>query len=127
MVNRSKQKGTRFESELVDYLRDRGFAGCERRALTGTQDRGDIAGIEGWTIEAKNVISASWADWIDQTEVERRNSGDEFGLLVVRRRMKPITQAYAVMRLDQMVDLMILTDQEVVPPGVPHTPGGQTI
>lgn len=109
MVNPSKIKGTKFESEVVNYLNMRGFD-VERRALTGTQDRGDISGIHKWVIECKNQNASNWAQWMDETERERRNDGAEFGLLIVRRRMKPITQAYAVLPLDQMVNA-IMSDE----------------
>jgi Holliday junction resolvase len=106
MVNRSKQKGTAWETEVVRYLRDRGFE-VERRALTGTQDRGDITGVPDFTVECKNAANQTWALWMDELERERRNDGAKYGLLVVRRRMKPVAQAYAMMRLDDMVGLMI--------------------
>lgn len=107
MTNRSKQKGTRWESEVADYLRHRGLHRVERRSLTGIQDRGDISGIDGWVIEAKNQNTSNWAAWMDETEQERRNAKADFGLLVVRRRLKPVTSAYAVLRLDHAVDLIL--------------------
>jgi hypothetical protein len=106
MVNKSKTKGTKFESEVCAYLRARGLE-VERRALTGTQDRGDIAGIPGWVIECKNQNTSNWAEWMDETERERRNARTDFGLLVVRRRLKIIEQAYAVLPLKQAVSIII--------------------
>jgi hypothetical protein len=105
-MNKSKMKGTRFESELCQYLNARGLP-CERRALTGTQDKGDIAGIPAWVIEAKNQNSSNWAEWMDETERERRNDHADFGLLIVRRRLKVIERAYAVLPLVQAVSLII--------------------
>lgn len=106
MTNKSKAKGTKFESEICGYLNARGVP-CERRALTGTQDQGDIAGIPGWVIEAKNQNSSNWAEWMDETEKERRNAGADFGLLVVRRRLKIIEKAYAVLPLEQAVSIIL--------------------
>jgi hypothetical protein len=102
--NPSKRKGTKFESEVVAYLQSRGFEACERRALTGTQDRGDIAGIQGWMLECKNHNSHDFAAWMD--EAEKQRNPDEFGLLVVRRRLKTIDKAYAVLPFGDMVSLM---------------------
>jgi hypothetical protein len=114
MTNPSKKKGTKYESELVAYLRyhlER--PDIERRALSGTQDRGDIAGLESWTIEAKNHNAQNFAGWLDETQREQRNAGTEYGLLVVRRRMKPVGQSFAVMTLDQLIDIIIdLEDKE---------------
>ncbi len=114
MTNPSKRKGTAFESELLGYLQARGMrdlrgpdpAQLHRRVLTGNLDRGDIGGWTGWTMEAKNTNSANWAIWSDEAEKERKNDGADYGLLIVRRRMKVIEKAYAVLPLEQMVTLM---------------------
>lgn len=108
MVNPSKRKGTKFESELVAYLRYHlESQDIERRALSGTQDRGDIAGLKDWTIEAKNHNAQNFAGWLDETQREQANAGTPYGLLVVRRRMKPVGQSFAVMTLDQLIDIML--------------------
>lgn len=104
-MSASKQKGTKWETEIVNYLRENGFV-VERKALTGNQDLGDISGVAGWTIQAKNQNALDLAGWMDQTETQRRNSGDPFGVLVIRRRMKPVSMAYAVLPLEQMLDPM---------------------
>jgi len=107
MVNPSKRKGTAFETEVVNHLRARGFDECERRALTGTQDRGDIAGIVNWTIECKNQNTSLWAAWMDELAIEKKNAGTRRSLLVVRRRMAVIERAYAVMPLAEAIDVII--------------------
>jgi hypothetical protein len=106
-MSKSKQKGTKFETEVVNHLHAKGLDLTHRQVLTGNIDIGDIGGIPGWVIECKNVNSASWAAWMDETEVERRNAGAEFGLLVVRRRMAAIEKAYAVLPLSQAIRLII--------------------
>lgn len=105
-MSASKQKGTKFETECVRYMQERGMETVGRQILTGNRDIGDIAGIPGWVIECKNTNSANWAAWMDETEVERRNAGADFGLLVVRRRMKSIELAYAVLPLHKAVTLI---------------------
>lgn len=111
MSNPSKQKGTRWETELVNYLRTAGFPACERRALSGNSDRGDVAGIDGWTIEAKSATGINLAGWSDETERERLVNQDPWGLLVIKRRLKPASEAYAVMPMEAMAELMRM-DQE---------------
>lgn len=58
----AKQAGTRFESAIVDYLASRGWRHAERRAKTGALDKGDITGIPGVVIEAKDVAKITLAD-----------------------------------------------------------------
>lgn len=77
-MSRSKSKGTAFESAIVRYLLEEGFAQVERRALSGTADRGDIAGIPGWVLEAKNCKRVELAGWLDEAALEQANDGAEF-------------------------------------------------
>jgi hypothetical protein len=86
-VNRSKAKGTAAETAVVNYLGDHGIA-CERRALNGTQDRGDVAGISGVVLEVKNCAKTELAGWVDELRVEMRNDGAHVGAVVHKRRGK---------------------------------------
>lgn len=74
-MSRSKAKGTAAETAVVGYLRDQGALHVERRALSGTQDRGDVAGIPGIVTEVKNVSRDGLPSWIDEAEVEKVNDG----------------------------------------------------
>ena len=106
-MSRSKQKGTRWETEVTRYL-EQYFPGVERRVLVGPLDRGDISGVPGWTIECKNTNTSLWGPFMDEAERERVNCNAEFGLLVVKRRMKPVSRAFAVLPLEDMAALMCL-------------------
>lgn len=87
-MSRSKQKGTGWETAIVRHLTDNGFPHTERRALTGTHDRGDIAGIPGWVIEAKNCQRTELATWLDEAAIEQANDGAEFSAVWHHRRGK---------------------------------------
>jgi hypothetical protein len=87
-VSRSKQKGSAWETAIVRYLADHGFPHVERRALSGTQDRGDIAGIPGWVVEAKNCSATSLGVWVDEATVEQANDGADFACVWHHRRGK---------------------------------------
>jgi hypothetical protein len=87
-VSRSKQKGTAWESAIVGYLADHGFPNVERRALRGTQDRGDIAGIPGWVLEAKNHATTSLGVWMDEAIAEQANDGADYAAVWHHRRGK---------------------------------------
>jgi hypothetical protein len=92
MVNRPRVIGTTGETAVVRYLRDHGFTQAERRALHGTQDQGDIVGTPGicWEIKtgetAKSIFPKMIASWLAETEVERINSRETIGVLVMQRR-----------------------------------------
>lgn len=106
MANPSKQKGTAFESLIVAYLQAKGFPNAERRTQHGNKDRGDIAGVCSFAIEAKAVKEFTPAAFVDEAKVEAANAGVPYHLAVVKRRMKPIEEAYALMTFGQAVALI---------------------
>ena len=107
VTNRSKQKGTTFESDVVACLQAHGYPHAERRALAGNVDKGDITGLgPRWVIECKAVREITLASFVDEAEVERGNAGADYGVAVVKRRGKNVSQAYAVMPLEKFVELM---------------------
>jgi hypothetical protein len=69
-VNPSKARGTAAETAVVRFLRGSGYPGAERRALAGTQDRGDIAGIPGLVIEVKNERRMELARYVNEALAE---------------------------------------------------------
>jgi hypothetical protein len=87
-VSASKDKGTAAETAVVRYLREQGATQAERRALSGSQDRGDIAGVPGVVIEVKNVSRDALPGWVDEAEIERTNDGALIGVVWHKRRGK---------------------------------------
>lgn len=107
MANPSRQKGTAGETAIVNYLRDQGFAACERRALNGRADRGDIAGIHSTVIEAKKANKIELAAWLAELAVEMRNDNARFGAVWAWRRGKTNpADWYVVMPGHVFVDLL---------------------
>ena len=105
MTNRSKAKGTRWESELRDYLISLGFE-ARREALKGNKDEGDIFGIDDWTLEAKNEKRIALAKYMDELAVEMKNGGTTHGAVLVKRARKSVGNAYAVMPLFDLLYLI---------------------
>lgn len=87
-MSASRRKGTAWESAIVDFLRLRGWPNAERRAMGGANDRGDIAGVLGVVIEAKNARTTDLAGWWAEAEQERRNDGARHAVLWLKRRGK---------------------------------------
>jgi len=85
-VSAQRAKGTRWESAVVRALHDAGFVHAERRALRGTADRGDITGIPGLVIEAKNRRRAELAQWVDEAAAERDRDGARYAAVWHHRR-----------------------------------------
>lgn len=98
----SKRKGTAFESAVRDRLAEQLGRVVHRLALNGTRDIGDIA-IEGMDIavECKAAKAIELGSWMTETLAEQKTRGTRWGVLVVKRRMKPVGDSYVVMTLDQ--------------------------
>jgi hypothetical protein len=85
MTSRNKAKGSAWERAIVDYLRAAGWPFAERRIAGAAKDRGDIAGVVGVVIEAKNTASRNLAGWIEETELERVNDNAWLGVVWHKR------------------------------------------
>jgi len=85
-VSRSRARGTAWEREVVEALRRHGFGRAERRALAGARDLGDVTGIPGVVIEAKNAKTIALAAWLDEANVERANDHADLGVVWFKRR-----------------------------------------
>lgn len=84
----AKQAGTRWESAIVGYLVAQGWPHAERRARTGAQDKGDITGVVGVCIEAKDVSRIELARFANETAIETANAGAAIGAAWIKRRGK---------------------------------------
>ena len=103
----SRAKGTAWESKIVDYLRANGAPHAERRALGGSNDRGDIAGLLSIVIECKSAARHELAAWLDEAEAERRNDRADLGVVWAKRRGKASpADAYVVMTGAALVHLL---------------------
>jgi hypothetical protein len=105
MTNRSKAKGTTFESEVVRLAKEMGYAKARRIALAGTNDQGDVDLLGDMTVIIECKAHAAWSDgqvivWLGDTERERVNAGADHGFLVLKRPRKPIEHAWAVSTVD---------------------------
>jgi predicted lipoprotein len=106
MSNPSKRKGTTWESAVVDYLRSHGQPFAERRALTGSADKGDVSGIPGVMVECKNEKTVTLGAYADEVKVETANAHASIGVAVVERRNRGPGDAYVVMSLEQFAAMI---------------------
>lgn len=84
MVNRSKAKGTQFETLVTDFLRLK-FPHARRATLTGNIDRGDVTGVPGLTVQCKNQKSVSLGAWVDASKDQAANACADFAVVVHKR------------------------------------------
>lgn len=87
----AKAAGTRMETSVATFLADRlNDDRIERRRLTGSSDRGDIAGVRlngsRICLEVKDHNgSVQVKPWLDQASVEAANDDAVAGVVVFKR------------------------------------------
>jgi hypothetical protein len=84
----ARQAGTKWESAIVATLIERGWIHAERRRLAGAKDRGDVAGVPGVVIEAKNTNRLALAEAVDEANVEALNDSAPIGVAWIHRKGK---------------------------------------
>lgn len=91
IVSKQKEKGSKFEQQVVDYLRRAlGDKRIERRVCNGVNDRGDVSGVtlrrKPVVLECKNHQRMELSQWLSEAEAERVNADAEFAFVVHKRR-----------------------------------------
>lgn len=100
-MSRQKQKGTAFESAIVDYLKDKLCDDkIERRALNGTRDRGDISGVTfcglRMVLECKNENRMRLAEYMREAETEAANDNAHYYAVIHKKRGTGISTAQTI-------------------------------
>ena len=88
----AKKAGTQMETLVAGYLARHVDDRIERRRLTGSKDRGDIAGLRHMgqriAVEVKNTSRINLAAWAQEAEIARGNSDSVAGIVVHKRHGK---------------------------------------
>lgn len=100
------KRGPRFESRLAAFFTVALDRPVERRVMGGANDRGDLAGIPDWVIEAKNVTVAQLGQTMNEAKREAANAGCRFFAAVINRRSHALERSYAVVELEQLAELI---------------------
>jgi hypothetical protein len=106
--NPNKQKGTRWESDIVAYLGAEGIP-ARRVAQSGQNDTGDIHGIDPFVGQAKSYRSIvdGIRDGVAGAKVQAARAGRAYGVAFVKRPGKGTGDAYAVMDLATFRRLLV--------------------
>jgi hypothetical protein len=106
-MSKAKEKGTFFESLIVESLCRAGWSFAERRSLNGAVDKGDITGVPGVCIEAKNHGTLKLSAWIEEAAIEKANANAEVGVVWAKRKGKgSADDAYVIMTGAQFMFLL---------------------
>lgn len=110
MANPNGRKGSQFETDVMRWLRNAG-AFCEKLALAGKADEGDLVAIiagKQYILELKNRKTISLPEFWREAEVEAENYAKARGLsevplhyIILKRRNAGIEQAWVIQDLQQ--------------------------
>jgi len=109
----NKTKGTKFETDVMKYLRSLGHF-VERLAKAGANDEGDLVAIvagQTYILELKNRKKIDLPAFWSEAQVEAENYAKARGVastppafVIVKRRNAPIQKAWVVQSLESWID-----------------------
>lgn len=116
-MSRQKQKGTAFETAIVEYLQDKLCdETIERRALNGTCDRGDISGVtfcgHRMVLECKNEARMRLAEYVREAEAEAANDNAFYYAVIHKKHgtgistLQTVGQQYVTMPLHMLKSII---------------------
>ena len=122
MSSYNKQKGSKFETDVMKYLRKLGHF-AERLAKAGSNDEGDIVTIiagQTYILECKNRKSINLPQFWDEAQTEAKNYAKARGLVVeppafviVKRRQHGIEKAWVVQTLEKWIEQMPVPEGKI--------------
>ena len=125
MSKSQRDKGHNWERDVVNILKDRGYAAS--RNLTQTRDSGGDIIIGKWLFECKRYAKIAVYTWLDQAI---KAAGENLTPVVIAKadRKEPIV----IMRLDDFLSIIgegnvTLARQDVVEINMSTTTGGNTV
>jgi len=71
-----------------------------RPALHGKDDKGDLFGLPGWTLQCRDTAKIDLAGAVDDARQQAVNGRTPFFAAIVKRRRRGVDEAYVVMPLD---------------------------
>jgi hypothetical protein len=131
MSSYNKAKGSKFETDVMKYLRKLGHF-AERLAKAGANDEGDIVTIiagQTYILECKNRKSLDLPQFWAEAQVEAANYAKARGLVVeppafviVKRRRGSIEDAWVIQTLEKWVGQMPVPEGKITSSQIFTTP-----
>jgi hypothetical protein len=102
-------KGTKLETDTVNWLRTHGWTWARRLVKEGNRDKGDVTLGDGFpvTIECKNEKSMNISGAQKELKVEMANAGHKWGFAVHKKRgTTNVGEYYAVLPVEVLMDIL---------------------
>ena len=108
-MSKQRQKGTRGETDRVNYFKARGWKYATRIPTAGANDKGDLILDQAVPvmIESKEVKAFTPSTFIAEMEAQIKNSKADFGCVVVKKKgTTDVGKYYCLTTVDQMMSLL---------------------
>jgi hypothetical protein len=103
--SKPKRAGAAYEAAVRDFLK-RWWPDCERPALWGSRDRGDLINVPGWVIQCRctpNRVDLAGA--IEDAKVQAANNGGGRPVAVIKRKNHGVARSYVVLELETWAEI----------------------
>ena len=131
MSTYNKVKGSKFETDVMKYLRSLGHF-AERLAKAGSNDEGDIVTIiagQTYILECKNRKKIDLPQFWSEAQTEAANYAKARGqvvapvaFVIVKRRNAPIEKAWVVQPLEKWIEQMPVPQGQITSTELWNTP-----
>jgi len=102
----SKALGYTYEVAVREFLKP-SFPRVKRNGTQyGANDRGDLAGVPGWTIQCKNTKDYAWPKWFEATTLQAKNNKTRWWVIVKKTRGKHARESLFAMTLEKGLELI---------------------
>ena len=110
LMSKARQKGTSFETAIVNFLNENGFPDAER---WGSSDMalGDIRNTP-MVLEAKNHKAMALSEWCKQAELSG-SKAKKLWAVIHKRTRTGTSKSYVTMELEQFVILLKAYDKSL--------------
>ncbi len=108
-MSKSGRKGTKGETDRVNYFKSRGWKYATRIPKAGAKDKGDLILDQAVPvmIESKETKSFTPSTFIAEMEAQIINSDAKFGFVVVKKKgTTDVGKYYAITTVDHMMNLI---------------------
>jgi hypothetical protein len=102
----NKAKTLAWRDDVIRYARSRGVPAGRPLHSVDSQDAGEIDGIPGWTLLCRRRQLLDIASAVRQARERADGDGSQYAVAVLYARARPVGDAYAVMSLRQLLDLI---------------------
>jgi hypothetical protein len=85
VTSANKRKGDLFNRQIIKHLIAEGITDAHRYQDGYHLDRGDVAGIPGIVIQAKNVVQVKWSNWFLNVRLQQVHAASPIGILALKR------------------------------------------